>query len=164
MPKAKTFQELILTLQNYWAAQGCLILQPYDDQMGAGTFHPATTLRALGPRPWKAAFVQPSRRPSDGRYGVTRAWHDFQRAELSRDLSPATRPIVYNSWMATTFDVSLEQQTKLAREAAALGVETFVLDDGWFAGRDSDRAGLGDWRADPFDVGRLRRAVIPARR
>jgi alpha-galactosidase len=86
---------------------------------------------------------------SDGRTGVTQAWHDFQRAELARDLSPATRPIVYNSWMATTFDVSLEQQTKLAREAAALGVETFVLDDGWFAGRDSDRAGLGDWRADP---------------
>ena len=67
MAKASTFQDLILTLQNYWAAQGCLILQPYDDQMGAGTFHPATTLRALGPRPWNAAFVQPSRRPSDGR-------------------------------------------------------------------------------------------------
>ena len=66
MAKASTFQDLILTLQSYWAAQGCLILQPYDNEMGAGTFHPATTLRALGPRPWKAAFVQPSRRPSDG--------------------------------------------------------------------------------------------------
>jgi glycyl-tRNA synthetase alpha chain len=78
--KARTFQELILTLQNYWAAQGCLILQPYDDQMGAGTFHPATTLRALGPRPWKAAFVQPSRRPSDGRYGENpnRLQHYYQ--------------------------------------------------------------------------------------
>jgi len=61
--KASTFQDLILTLQNYWAAKGCLILQPYDDQMGAGTFHPATTLRALGPRPWNAAYVQPSRVP-----------------------------------------------------------------------------------------------------
>ena len=60
MAKARTFQDLILTLQNYWAAQGCLILQPYDDQMGAGTFHPATTLRALGPHAWKAAYVQPS--------------------------------------------------------------------------------------------------------
>jgi glycyl-tRNA synthetase alpha chain len=69
MPKARTFQDLILTLQNYWAGQGCLILQPYDMEMGAGTFHPATTLRALGPRPWKAAYVQPSRRPKDGRYG-----------------------------------------------------------------------------------------------
>ena len=80
MPKAKTFQDLILTLQNYWAAQGCLILQPYDNEMGAGTFHPATTLRALGPRPWNAAFVQPSRRPTDGRYGENpnRLQHYYQ--------------------------------------------------------------------------------------
>jgi glycyl-tRNA synthetase alpha chain len=80
VPKTKTFQELILTLQAYWAAQGCLILQPYDDQMGAGTFHPATTLRALGPRPWKAAYVQPSRRPTDGRYGENpnRLQHYYQ--------------------------------------------------------------------------------------
>lgn len=64
-----SFQSLILKLQAFWAAQGCVILQPYDMAMGAGTFHPATTLRALGPRPWKAAYVQPSRRPTDGRYG-----------------------------------------------------------------------------------------------
>ncbi len=80
MRKAKTFQDLILTLQNYWAAQGCLILQPYDNEMGAGTFHPATTLRALGPRPWNAAYVQPSRRPTDGRYGENpnRLQHYYQ--------------------------------------------------------------------------------------
>ncbi|MEX1155241.1 glycine--tRNA ligase subunit alpha [Parvibaculum sp.] len=64
-----SFQSLILKLQAYWARQGCVILQPYDMSMGAGTFHPATTLRALGPKPWKAAYVQPSRRPTDGRYG-----------------------------------------------------------------------------------------------
>jgi glycyl-tRNA synthetase alpha chain len=64
-----SFQGLILTLQHYWAARGCVILQPYDVEMGAGTFHPATTLRALGPQPWKAAYVQPCRRPTDGRYG-----------------------------------------------------------------------------------------------
>ncbi|HUH85758.1 MAG TPA: glycine--tRNA ligase subunit alpha [Stellaceae bacterium] len=64
-----SFQELILKLQAYWARQGCVILQPYDVEMGAGTFHPATTLRALGPQPWRAAYVQPSRRPTDGRYG-----------------------------------------------------------------------------------------------
>ncbi len=64
-----SFQGLILTLQNYWANYGCLILQPYDMEVGAGTFHPATTLRALGPGHWKAAYVQPSRRPKDGRYG-----------------------------------------------------------------------------------------------
>ena len=80
MAKKKTFQDLILTLQAYWAKQGCLILQPYDVEMGAGTFHPATTLRALGPRPWRAAYVQPSRRPKDGRYGENpnRLQHYYQ--------------------------------------------------------------------------------------
>ncbi len=64
-----TFQDLIFALQRYWADQGCIVLQPYDSMMGAGTFHPATFLRAIGPEPWKAAYVQPSRRPTDGRYG-----------------------------------------------------------------------------------------------
>ena len=64
-----SFQDLILTLHRYWGEQGCVILQPYDLEMGAGTFHPATVLRALGPDPWRAAYVQPSRRPTDGRYG-----------------------------------------------------------------------------------------------
>jgi glycyl-tRNA synthetase alpha chain len=78
--KAPSFQELILRLQTFWAEQGCLILQPYDMEMGAGTFHPATTLRALGPEPWKAAYVQPSRRPADGRYGENpnRLQHYYQ--------------------------------------------------------------------------------------
>ena len=69
MAKPLTFQGLILTLQDYWSKQGCVLLQPYDVEMGAGTFHPATTLRALGPNPWRAAYVQPARRPKDGRYG-----------------------------------------------------------------------------------------------
>jgi glycyl-tRNA synthetase alpha chain len=75
-----SFQSLILKLQSYWAAQGCAILQPYDLEVGAGTFHPATTLRALGPEPWKAAYVQPSRRPTDGRYGENpnRLQHYYQ--------------------------------------------------------------------------------------
>ena len=64
-----SFQDLIFTLQRYWAGEGCVLVQPYDMEMGAGTFHPATTLRSLGPKPWKAAYVQPSRRPTDGRYG-----------------------------------------------------------------------------------------------
>ncbi len=67
--KPLSFQDLILTLNAYWGAQGCVILQGYDVEVGAGTLHPATVLRALGPRPWKAAYVQPSRRPADGRYG-----------------------------------------------------------------------------------------------
>ena len=65
----RTFQDLILTLQRYWADRGCVIMQPYDMEMGAGTFHTATFLRAMGPEPWSAAYVQPSRRPTDGRYG-----------------------------------------------------------------------------------------------
>ena len=65
----RTFQDLILALQRYWAEQGCVLLQPYDMEVGAGTFHTATFLRALGPEPWNAAYVQPSRRPTDGRYG-----------------------------------------------------------------------------------------------
>src|SRR3569833_887476 len=69
MRPERSFQGFILALQRFWAEQGCVILQPYDMEMGAGTFHPATTLRALGPKPWNAAYVQPSRRPRDGRYG-----------------------------------------------------------------------------------------------
>jgi len=76
----RTFQELILRLQHYWAEQGCVLLQPYDMEMGAGTFHPATFLRAIGPEPWNAAYVQPSRRPTDGRYGENpnRLQHYYQ--------------------------------------------------------------------------------------
>ena len=75
-----TFQEIILTLQRYWSNQGCVLLQPYDMEMGAGTFHPATFLRALGPEPWKSAYTQPSRRPKDGRYGnnPNRLQHYYQ--------------------------------------------------------------------------------------
>jgi glycyl-tRNA synthetase alpha chain len=80
MIKPTTFQDIILTLQNYWAAQGCLLLQPLDMEVGAGTFHPATFLRAIGPEPWSAAYVQPSRRPTDGRYGENpnRVQHYYQ--------------------------------------------------------------------------------------
>ena len=75
-----SFQDLILTLHRYWGEQGCVILQPYDMEMGAGTFHPATVLRALGPDAWKAAYVQPCRRPTDGRYGENpnRLGHYYQ--------------------------------------------------------------------------------------
>jgi glycyl-tRNA synthetase alpha chain len=77
---APTFQELIQTLNSYWAAQGCVLIQPFDTEVGAGTFHPATFLRALGPEPWCAAYVQPSRRPTDGRYGENpnRLQHYYQ--------------------------------------------------------------------------------------
>ena len=88
--KPQCFQELILTLQEYWARQGCLILQPYDMEMGAGTFHTATTLRALGPKPWRAAYVQPCRRPSDGRYGENpmRLQHYYQFQAILKPSPP----------------------------------------------------------------------------
>ncbi len=87
---ALSFQDIILALHRFWARQGCVILQPYDMEMGAGTFHPATTLRSLGPKPWAAAYVQPSRRPSDGRYGENpnRLQHYYQYQVIMKP-SPA---------------------------------------------------------------------------
>ncbi len=93
MPAAGlSLQDIILTLQTYWSARGCAILQPYDVEMGAGTFHPATALRVLGPDPWRAAYVQPSRRPADGRYGdnPNRLQHYYQ---LQVVLKPAPEDI-----------------------------------------------------------------------
>ncbi|MCC6915710.1 glycine--tRNA ligase subunit alpha [Nitrosomonas sp.] len=92
MPKP-TFQEIILTLQQYWARQGCALLQPYDMEVGAGTSHTATFLRAIGPEPWRAAYVQPSRRPKDGRYGdnPNRLQHYYQFQVV---LKPAPRDIL----------------------------------------------------------------------
>jgi glycyl-tRNA synthetase alpha chain len=88
--KPRTFQDLIFTLQHYWATHGCVILQPYDMEVGAGTFHTATFLRAIGPEPWSAAYVQPSRRPTDGRYGQNpfRVQHYYQFQVLIKP-SPA---------------------------------------------------------------------------
>ena len=86
----RSFQEIILRLQAYWAAQGCAILQPYDMEVGAGTFHPATTLRSLGNKPWAAAYVQPSRRPTDGRYGENpnRLQHYYQYQVIIKPSPP----------------------------------------------------------------------------
>ena len=94
-----TFQDLILTLQNFWASKGCLILQPYDNEMGAGTFHPATTLRALGPQPWRAAYVQPSRRPKDGRYGENpnRLQHYYQFQVILKPSPPDSQALYLDS-------------------------------------------------------------------
>ena len=91
-----SFQKLILTLHDYWSERGCVILQPYDMEMGAGTFHPATVLRALGPDPWNAAFVQPCRRPTDGRYGENpnRLQHYYQYQVILKP-SPADLQDLY---------------------------------------------------------------------
>ncbi|MBF0309103.1 MAG: glycine--tRNA ligase subunit alpha, partial [Magnetococcales bacterium] len=86
------FQDLILSLQRFWAAKGCILQQPYDMEVGAGTFHPATFLRVLGPEPWNTAYVQPSRRPKDGRYGdnPNRLQHYYQFQVI---LKPSPRDI-----------------------------------------------------------------------
>ncbi|MEL6735676.1 MAG: glycine--tRNA ligase subunit alpha [Pseudomonadota bacterium] len=102
----RSFQGLILTLHNYWARHGCVILQPYDMEVGAGTFHPATTLRALGPKPWKAAYVQPSRRPTDGRYGENpmRLQHYYQYQVLLKPSPPDLQELYLGSLAAIGID------------------------------------------------------------
>ena len=105
----KSFQDLILTLHQYWAAQGCVILQPYDMEVGAGTFHPATTLRSVGPKPWAAAYVQPSRRPKDGRYGENpnRLQHYYQYQVIIKPSPPDLQELYLGSLAAIGIDPQL---------------------------------------------------------
>jgi glycyl-tRNA synthetase alpha chain len=93
------FQEIILKLQDFWGKYGCAIVQPYDTEVGAGTLHPATTLRALGPKPWKAAYVQPSRRPGDGRYGENpnRLGHYYQFQVIIKPSPPNSQELYLDS-------------------------------------------------------------------
>ncbi|RME95396.1 MAG: glycine--tRNA ligase subunit alpha, partial [Alphaproteobacteria bacterium] len=102
----RSFQDLILMLQHYWGAHGCVLLQPYDMEVGAGTFHPATTLRALGPRPWNAAYVQPSRRPTDGRYGENpnRLQHYYQYQVILKPSPPDIQELYLKSLYAIGID------------------------------------------------------------
>ena len=104
--KPLSFQALILTLHDYWSRQGCVILQPYDLEMGAGTFHPATALRALGPDPWQAAYVQPSRRPTDGRYGdnPNRLQHYYQYQVILKPSPPDLQALYLGSLAAIGVD------------------------------------------------------------
>ena len=100
--KSQSFQDTILNLQKYWSKHGCVILQPYDIEVGAGTFHPATTLRSLGSKPWKAAYVQPSRRPSDGRYGdnPNRLQHYYQFQVIIKPSPKDIKKLYLNSLSA----------------------------------------------------------------
>ncbi len=101
-----TFQDLILSLQHYWAERGCVILQPYDMPMGAGTFHPATFLRAIGPEPWSAVYVQPSRRPTDGRYGENpfRLQHYYQLQVVIKPSPDDIQELYLDSLRALSID------------------------------------------------------------
>ena len=101
-----SFQNLIFNLQKFWDKQGCIILQPYDLEVGAGTFHPATTLRSLGPKPWKAAYVQPSRRPTDGRYGKNpnRLQHYYQYQVIIKPSPKEIKQLYLKSLMSIGID------------------------------------------------------------
>ena len=105
----QSFQDIILRLQNYWVAQGCALMQPYDMEVGAGTFHPATTLRSLGPKPWSVAYVQPSRRPTDGRYGENpnRLQHYYQFQVLMKPSPPDFQNLYLGSLDAIGIDTQL---------------------------------------------------------
>ena len=105
----RSFQGLILTLETFWSRQGCVILQPYDMEVGAGTFHPATTLRSLGPKPWKAAYVQPSRRPKDGRYGENpnRLQHYYQYQVILKPSPENLQQLYLDSLKAIGVDMAL---------------------------------------------------------
>ena len=127
MKTPTTFQDIILTLQQFWASQGCVVLQPLDMEVGAGTFHPATFLRAIGPEPWSAAYVQPSRRPTDGRYGENpnRGQHYYQFQVV---LKPSPLAI----------------QEKYLDSLRALGVDPLV-DDIRFVEDNWESPTLGAW-------------------
>ena len=105
----QSFQDIILRLRNYWVSQGCALMQPYDMEVGAGTFHPATTLRSLGPKPWSVAYVQPSRRPTDGRYGENpnRLQHYYQFQVLMKPSPPDFQNLYLGSLDAIGIDTQL---------------------------------------------------------
>lgn len=107
--KPDCFQDIVQRLQTYWAARGCAILQPYDMEVGAGTFHPATTIRALGPKPWAAAYAQPSRRPTDGRYGENpnRLQHYYQFQVIMKPSPPDFQAMYLGSLEAIGIDMDL---------------------------------------------------------
>ncbi|MBC6402194.1 MAG: glycine--tRNA ligase subunit alpha [Hyphomonadaceae bacterium] len=107
--KPFSFQDIVLTLQTYWAKQGCVILQPFDGEVGAGTLHPATVLRSLGPKPWNAAYVQPSRRPTDGRYGKNpnRLQHYYQFQVVMKPNPPDLQDLYLGSLDAIGIDRDL---------------------------------------------------------
>ena len=127
MSKPKTFQDIIITLQQFWGNQGCIILQPLDMEVGAGTFHPATFLKAIGPEPWNAAYVQPCRRPTDGRYGENpnRVQHYYQFQVVMKP-SP------------------LDIQDKYLDSLRALGIDPLV-DDIRFVEDNWESPTLGAW-------------------
>jgi glycyl-tRNA synthetase alpha chain len=134
-----TFQQIILKLQSYWDAQGCALLQPYDMEVGAGTSHTATFLRALGPEPWKAAYVQPSRRPKDGRYGnnPNRLQHYYQYQVVLKPAPANILELYLGSLEALGFDL---------KATTCASSRTTGRTPRWAPGAWAGRSGSTAWR------------------
>ncbi len=138
--RPRSFQDIILRLQTYWAGQGCAVLQPYDMEVGAGTFHPGTTLRSLGSRAWAAAYVQPSRRPTDGRYGENpnRLQHYYQFQVIIKPSPPDLQELYLGSLRAIGLDPLIHDVR-------------FVEDDWesptWVPGAWAGRSGATAWKS-----------------
>ena len=134
-----TFQQIILKLQSYWDAQGCALLQPYDMEVGAGTSHTATFLRALGPEPWKAAYVQPSRRPKDGRYGENpnRLQHYYQYQVVLKPAPANILELYLGSLEALGFDL---------KKTTSASSRTIGKTRRWAPGAWAGRSGSTAWR------------------
>jgi glycyl-tRNA synthetase alpha chain len=154
-----SLQSLILTLHRYWSAQGCVILQPYDMEVGAGTFHPATVLRALGDKPWSAAYVQPSRRPTDGRYGENpnRLQHYYQYQVMLKPSPRDSQDLYLNSLKPLGID-PLEHDIRFVEDdwesptlgAAGLGWEVWC--DGMEVSQFTYFQQVGGIDCDPVSV------------
>ena len=134
-----TFQQIILKLQQYWDAQGCALLQPYDMEVGAGTSHTATFLRAIGPEPWKAAYVQPSRRPKDGRYGENpnRLQHYYQYQVVLKPAPANILELYLGSLEALGFDL---------KKMTSASSRTTGRTPRWAPGAWAGRCGSTAWR------------------
>jgi glycyl-tRNA synthetase alpha chain len=139
MRPERSFQGLILTLQRFWADYGCVILQPYDMEVGAGTFHPATTLRALGPKRWNA-YVQPSRRPKDGRYGENpnRLQHYYQFQVILKPSPPDIQDLYLQSLKAIGVD---------PRCTIFVSLKTTGRARRWAHGDSAGNAGATAWKS-----------------
>ncbi len=159
MAASTSLQSLILTLHRYWSAQGCVILQPYDMEVGAGTFHPATVLRALGDEPWSAAYVQPSRRPTDGRYGENpnRLQHYYQYQVMLKPSPKDSQDLYLNSLKPLGID-PLEHDIRFVEDdwesptlgAAGLGWEVWC--DGMEVSQFTYFQQVGGIGCDPVSV------------
>src|SRR3954467_10955522 len=155
MRPERSFQGFILALQRFWAEQGCVILQPYDMEMGAATFHPASTLRALGPKPWNAAYVQPSRRPKDGRYGENpnRMQHYYQFQVIMKPSPPNLQELYLKSLARIGIDSAMHDIRFVEDDWESPTLGAWGLGRGVWGRRTGGAVCLGwEWWCDGMEV------------